>query len=128
MSDEHEQACEVNEAEEVLDVEFPSSDNSAIVLHPGKEALDFPSASVAAQRTAILCFPLAICPVGRDHLDAVFIHLLVKRVRVVGFVADEPLGQFVKEASGQNSFHKPALGRRSAFDRIWREEDHRQRR
>ena len=60
MSDEQEQACEVDEAEEVLDVDFPSSDKSAVILHPGKEALDFPSASIAAQRTAILRFPLAV--------------------------------------------------------------------
>lgn len=117
MSDEHKQASEVNEAEEVVDVKFPACDEPAIVLHPGKEALDFPSSAIAAQRTAILRLAFAVGSVGRDHRDAVFIHLLVERVRVVGFVADEPLRQFVKEASGQNSFHKPALGRRSAFDR-----------
>jgi hypothetical protein len=80
MSDEHEQACEVDEAEEVLDVEFPPGDQPAVVLHPGKEPLDFPSAAIAAQRTAILCLPFAVGPVGRDHLDAVFIYLLVERV------------------------------------------------
>ena len=105
------------EAEEVFDVEFPSCDESAIVLHPGKEPLDFPSAAIAAQRTAILGLALAVGAVGRDHHDAVFAHLGVERIRVVGLVADEPFGQFVEEASGQNSFHKPALGRRSAFDR-----------
>lgn len=60
MSDEHEQTCEVHEAEEVVDVEFPSGDQSAIVLHPGKEPLDFPSAAIAAQRTAILRLLLAV--------------------------------------------------------------------
>jgi len=29
------------------------------------------------------------------------------------FVADEPFGEFVEKAFGQNSFHKPALGKRS---------------
>jgi hypothetical protein len=117
MSDEHEQACKLNEAEEVLDVEFPSGDQSAVVLHPGKEPLDFPSAAIAAQRTAILCLPFAVGSIRRDHLDAVFAHLLVERIRVVGLVADKSFRQLVEEASGQNSFHKPALGRRSAFDR-----------
>ena len=98
-------------------MEFPSCDEPAIVLHPGKEPFDFPSTAVASQRTAILCFLFAVGSVGRDHLDAVFIHLRVERIRVVGFVADESLRQFVEEASGQNSFHKPALGTRSAFDR-----------
>ena len=107
----------MDESEEIFDVEFPSCDKSAIVLHPGKEPLNFPSAAIATQDTAVLGLALAVGPVRRDHLDAVFIHLFVERIRVVGFVADEPLRQFVEEASGQNSFHKPTLGRRSAFDR-----------
>jgi len=36
MSDQHEQACKVYKAEEVVDVEFPSGNESAVVLHPGK--------------------------------------------------------------------------------------------
>ena len=116
MPDEDEQASKVYEAEDVFDVEFPSCDEPTVVLHPCKEPLDFPSATIAALGTAILSLVLAVGPVGRDHLDAVFIHLCVERVRVVGFVADEPLGQLIEEASDQNSFHKPALGRRSAFD------------
>ncbi len=56
--------------------------------------------------------------IGRDHLDTVvFGQRLIQGVGIVGFVADQPFGQFVEEASGQNSFHKPALGRRSTFDR-----------
>jgi len=35
----------------------------------------------------------------------------------VGLVADEPGREFVEEASGQNVFHKLALGQRSAVDR-----------
>lgn len=50
-------------------------------------------------------------PVGRDHLDAVFLlEPSVERIRVVGLVADEPCGEFVEEASGQNVFHKLAFG------------------
>ena len=37
MSEEHEQAGEMDESGEVLDVAFPSGDESAVVLHPGKE-------------------------------------------------------------------------------------------
>ena len=48
MPNEHEQACEVDETEEVLNVELPSSDESAVVLHPGEESLNFPSAAIAA--------------------------------------------------------------------------------
>jgi hypothetical protein len=57
-------------------------------------------------------------PVGRDHLDVVFLaERAVERVRVVGLVTDEPGRELVEEASGQNILHKLALGRRSAVDR-----------
>ena len=42
---------------------------------------------------------------------------MIERVRIVGFVADEPGRKFVEEASGKNLLHKPALGWRSALDR-----------
>jgi hypothetical protein len=35
---------------------------------------------------------------------------LVECIRVIGFVADQSFRQLVEEASGQNSFHKLALG------------------
>jgi hypothetical protein len=47
MPREHVQACEVYEAEKVVDVEFPSGEKSARVLHPGEESLDFSSATIA---------------------------------------------------------------------------------
>lgn len=84
-------------------MKFPSGDQAAVVLHPGKEPLDFPSATIAAQRAPILGLPLAVRSVGREHCNAVFIHLRVERIRAVGLVADEPFGEFVEEASGQNA-------------------------
>jgi len=118
MPEQHQEAGQLDESEEVLDAILPSCDQSAVVLHPGEEALYLSAAAVAAQRPSILRLLLAIGSIGRDHLDAVlFGQLLVQRVGVVGLVANQPLRQLVEEASGQNSFHKPALGRRSAFDR-----------
>src|ERR1035438_94625 len=117
MPEQHHEASKLDKSEEVFDVVFPSCDQSAVVLHPGEEPFDFPTAAVAAQRAAILRLLLAVGSVGRDHFNAVLTHLLIQRIRVVGLVADQSRGQFVEEASGQNSFHKPALGRRSAFDR-----------
>lgn len=64
MSDEHEQAGEVYEAEEVFNVEFPSSNESAIVLHPCEEPFDLPSAAIASQEATILCLALAVGSVG----------------------------------------------------------------
>lgn len=112
MSEQHEQTGQLHEAEEVFDVVLPSGDQPAVVLHPGKEPFNLPPAPVAAQRSAVLRLLPPVGSVGRDHFDLVFLHLLVQRVRVVGLVANQSFGQFVEEASGQNSFHKPALGRR----------------
>ena len=97
-------------------MKLPSSDQTAEVLHPGKQPFHFPAPLVTTQWAAILRFA-TVAPVGRDHLDAIlFVQGLVESVRIVRFVPDQPFGELVEEASGQNSFHKPALGRRSAFD------------
>lgn len=87
MSDQEVQTGEVDEAEKVLDVVFPSGDKSAEVVHPRKEPLHSPAPAVASQLTGILT-PAAVAPVGRDHLDAVLVL-----------------------APGQSVLHEPALGR-----------------
>ena len=110
-------AGKVDEAEEVLDVVFPSSDESAEVVHPGKQPLHFPAFSIAAQFAAILS-PAPVAPVrGNQFNSVVFSEFRVERVRVVGLVADEACGEFVEKASGKNFFNKLALGWRSALDR-----------
>ena len=118
MSEQQVKAGKVDEAEEVLDVVFPSSDEAAEVVHPGKEPLHFPAFSIAAQFAAILSSAFASAPVRGDQFDSVvFSELRVERVRVVGLVADEACGEFVEKASGKNFFNKLALGWRSALDR-----------
>ncbi len=112
MSEQHEKASKLHETKEVFDVVFPSCDQSAVVLHPGKDPLDLPSTAIAAQRASVLRYPFALGPVGRDHLDAILRgKLLIEWVRVISLIADQPFWQLVEEASGQNSFQKPALGR-----------------
>src|ERR1700735_1657132 len=111
-------AGQMDEAEEVLDVVFPSGDEAAEVVQPGKEPLHFPAFTIAAQFAAILSSAFAASPVRGDQFDPVlFGELRVERVRVVGFVADEPGGKLVEKASGKNLFNKLALGWRSALDR-----------
>jgi len=111
-------ASEVNEAEEVFDVIFPSSDEAAEVVHPGEEPLHLPSSAIAAQLSSVLGFAFAPAPIGCNQLDIVLLfERLVERVRVVGFVADEPGWELVEKTSGKNLFHKLALGWRSALDR-----------
>lgn len=62
----------MDEAEEVFNVVFPSSDEPAEVVHPCEESLHFPASAVTAQLTGILT-PAAVAPVGRDHLDAILV-------------------------------------------------------
>lgn len=117
MPEQEVKAGELNKAEEVLDVVLPSGDEAAEVVHPGEEPFYFPAPTVAAQLASILSMASAL-PVRRDQFDVVFVsELLVERVGVVGFVADEAGGQFVEEAPGENLFHKLALGWRSALHR-----------
>src|SRR5271165_9683 len=117
MPEQHLQAGEVDEAEEVLDVVLPTSDEAAEVVHPGEKPLHFPTFFVAPQLSSVLGFA-APPAIGRDQLDAVVLcELLVEPVRVVGFVADEPGGELIEKASGKNLFHKLALGWRSALHR-----------
>jgi len=116
MPEHHFHACQVDHSEVVFDVVFPPVHEAAEVVHPCKEALDFPSFSVAAQGTAILCFG-AFATVRRDHFDAVvFGQLLVEPVGIVRLVADQPGGKFVEETGGNGVFDEMALCRRSAFN------------
>jgi len=48
MPDQEAQAGEVDEAEEVFDVVFPPSHESAKVVHPREEPLYFPTSPIAA--------------------------------------------------------------------------------
>jgi hypothetical protein len=110
MSEQQVEAGEVDEAEEVFDVVFPSSDEAAEVVHPGKQPLHFPASSIAAQLASILT-PVAVAPVGSNQFDSVvFSEFGIERVRVVGLVADEPRRELVEKASGKNLFNKSALG------------------
>jgi hypothetical protein len=110
-------ASELDEAEEVFDVVFPSRDEPAEVVHPGEEAFDLPTLLVAAKLAPVLCFA-SVAAVRGDHLNAVFVlELLVELVRIVGLVSDQSGWEFIEKASGKNFLNKLALGRRSARDR-----------
>ena len=110
-------ASELDEAEEVFDVELPTRDEPAEVVHPGEEAFYLPAFLVTAKLATILRFA-SVAAVRGDHLDAVFVfEFLVELVGVVCLVADQSCGQVVEKASGKNFLNKLALGRRSARDR-----------
>ena len=104
-------AGELDEAEEVSDVVFPSGDEPSEVVHPGEEPFDLPAFFVAAELPPILRFT-SVAAVRGDHLDAIFVfELLIELVRVVSLVADQSGREFVEKASGKNFLNKLALGR-----------------
>ena len=54
MPQEDNEAAELEHAEEIGFVIFPAADESAEIVEPGKEALDFPAPTVATQFAAVL--------------------------------------------------------------------------
>jgi len=112
MSEQNVETSKADEAEEVLDVIFPSGDEAAEVVHPRKEPLDFPASAIAAQLASILA-PAPVAPVGRDHLNAVFLlERAVERVRIVG-----PCRRRAGRGAGRGSClpeHTPQAGTRPA--------------
>jgi hypothetical protein len=67
----HLQTGQMHEAEEVLDVVFPSGDEAAEVVHPGEQPLHFPAPAVAAQFASMLALAPS-SPVRGNQLDVVF--------------------------------------------------------
>src|SRR5258708_36660685 len=65
MPQKDNKAAELKHAKEIGFVIFPAADQSAKVVKPGEEALDFPAAAVAAQFTAGLSALPAAIELGR---------------------------------------------------------------
>ena len=108
------QASELDEAEGVLLVALPTRDEAAVVLQPGEEPFDLPTAQVATQRAAILGPPPAVRAVGSDQLDpALLREPFVQAVAVVGPVPDQAVGSVLEEAVVDRLLRERDLMRRS---------------
>jgi hypothetical protein len=118
MSGEDDEAAELEHAEEVGFLMFPAADESAEVVEPSEEALDFPAAAVTAQFTTVLgVLPTAIILVGRDQKDTVlFSQALIERIAVVGAVTDHSFGFGLRETLFDGGFDEFGFMRRSAGD------------
>ena len=118
MPQENYEAAELEHAEEIGFVIFPAADQSAEIVEPGKEALDFPAPTVATQFAAVLsAFATAIVLVGRDEPDAVFLpEALIERIAVIGAVADQSFWFGSRETLRDGGFDEFAFMRRSAGD------------
>jgi len=92
-------ASEVDEAQEVLGVSLVAGDQTPVVLEPGEQAFDLPSAPVSTQESAILGLPFAGGQVRGDEFDpALLAQALVQAVAVVGLVSDQTVGGVLEEA------------------------------
>jgi hypothetical protein len=118
MPQEDDETAELQHAEEIGFMMFPAADQSAEVVEPSEEALNFPAAAVTAQFTAVLgAFPAAIVLVRRDEPDAVFLpETLVERIAVVGAVPDHALWFGSREKLLDGGFDELRFMRRSAGD------------
>jgi hypothetical protein len=74
MPQENDETAELEHGEEVGLVIFPTADQSAEIVEPCEQALDFPTATVTTQFAAILgVVPEAIEFVRCDESDVVFL-------------------------------------------------------
>jgi len=114
MPEQDSRACELNHAEEVVDVIFPPGDEASGVMQPGEETFDLPAPLRAPQGPPILRAS-AVLPMGGDHLDAVpRAEHPVERVAVVPAIPDQPRRELSEEAGVEGGGDEMAFIRRSA--------------
>jgi len=118
MPQEDDEAAEMEHTEEVSLVIFPAVDQSAEIVQPCKEALDFPATAVPPQFAAVLgALAAAIVLVRRDEPDAVLLpEAPVERIAVVGAIADHSFWFGARETLLDGGFDEFRFMRRSAGD------------
>src|ERR1035437_10957803 len=116
MPQENNEAAELEHAEEIGFVIFPAADQSAEIVEPGEEALDFPALAIATQFAPVLgSLATAVVLVGRDEPDAVFLpEALIQRIAVIGAVADHSFWLGSRETLGGGRFDGFGLMRATA--------------
>jgi len=117
MAEEYENATKVEKSEKVFIVVFIPCHQAAEAVKPGEQSLDFPSTATTAKGAPILRRYSAATPVWCNQLDSSFIpQPFVEFVRVIGFVPDESIGDFVDEAFVERCFNNSDFMGRSAFN------------
>jgi len=115
MSEQDDDAPELEHAEEVLKVVLVADDQASEILEPGEEALDFPTSPVSSKRSSVLGFgSFPVGPVGGDHFDPEGLKLLVQRIAVISLVADDPVGKVGHKQSFERNPDQGHFMRRSA--------------
>lgn len=105
MSEEDEDAAEVDESEEVVGVALVAHDRRAIVAQPGEQPLHLQPTLVPPQRPAVLRL-LPVTAVRRYHLDALFSEFAVGLVGVVRPISDQMLRELIDESALESVSNK----------------------
>jgi len=118
MPQKDHEAAEMEHTQEVGLVELPAGNEAAKIMEPSEQTFDLPSATVAAQFSAVLGLPAnPIALVRRNHADAVLPpQAVIEAVTVIGQVADQALRFGSRETLREGVFDELRFMRRSAGD------------
>jgi hypothetical protein len=104
----------MNEAQKIFRLILITRHQPAVILQPGKQAFDFPAASIPSQRAAILrLLPNTIDLVWRNQFNALFCQLFIQWVTVISLVADQSLRFFLGKTAFEDFFDEPDFARTS---------------
>jgi len=116
MPQEDNRTAKMEKTKEVFSMILPANYESAKVVQPGKQALDLPSFTIAAQCAAVVETGTgAPTTVRRNQEHLRFEEFLAQRIAVVSAVGDGPPGQFIDQALADGRAHQLHLGGRSSL-------------
>ena|SRR5215472_384754 len=115
MSQQDQHASELNHAEEIHCVTFPTVGETTKVFQPSKQALNFPAPSITTQGAAVLRSPSLVATVGRDQLHLILaLQPFIQGITIVRSIANHARGQGGDVALHERLFDQSGFMRRSA--------------
>jgi hypothetical protein len=106
----------MHKAEIIFIMEVKAGRNPAELLQPRKQPLNFPSALIAPEWSAVLrpsLLPVRL--VRGNHFNALLSKFSIKRVRVVSLIADQPCGTLGNKTLKESFSDKGDFMRRSTL-------------
>jgi hypothetical protein len=83
-------------------------------VHPGEQAFNTPSLTVATQSSAVLRFGFrSVESVRSNYFDTILLKFAIERIRVIRSITNESLGSSLKEATLESLSNKGDFMRRS---------------
>lgn len=75
-------------------------------MQPCEKALDEPAALIASQMAAILDLQFAGGAMGRDHVDAVLLEVVIEPITVRGAIANEMFRLRLQHVEAETQLHQ----------------------